>query len=95
MPAFAQQTPQQLAEAELPSLLTIYKDIHTHPELSTQEQRTSALLAKELKSIGCDDTTGSRIIVETRVQTSPPFVDRYTPVPAPEVFGELVSPVPT
>jgi len=56
MPGFAQQNPQQLAEAELPSLLTIYKDIHTHPELSTQEQRTSALLAKELKSIGCDVT---------------------------------------
>src|SRR5256885_6768510 len=56
MPAFAQQTPQQLAEAELPSLLAIYKDIHTHPELSTQEQRTSALLAKELKAIGCDVT---------------------------------------
>src|SRR5690242_16599636 len=29
------QTPQQLADAELPSLLTIYKDLHTHPELST------------------------------------------------------------
>ena len=56
MPAFAQQTPQQFAEAELPSLLTIYKDIHTHPELSTQEQRTSALLAKELKAAGCDVT---------------------------------------
>src|SRR5205823_13065235 len=54
--SLAQQTPQQIADAELPSLLTIYKDIHTHPELSTQEQRTSALLAKELKAIGCDVT---------------------------------------
>ena len=54
--SFAQQTPQQIADAELPSLLNIYKDIHTHPELSTQEQRTSALLAKELKAIGCDVT---------------------------------------
>jgi amidohydrolase len=54
--AFAQQTPQQLADAELPSLLTIYKDIHTHPELSTQEQRTAALLAKELKGAGCEVT---------------------------------------
>src|SRR5205823_8232232 len=56
LPTFAQQTPQQLADAELPSLLTVYKDIHTHPELSTQEQRTSALLAKELKAVGCDVT---------------------------------------
>src|SRR5947207_13862520 len=53
---FAQQTPQQIADTELPSLLTIYKDIHTHPELSTQEQRTSALLAKELKAVGCEVT---------------------------------------
>ena len=56
LPTSAQQTPQQLADAELPSLLTIYKDIHTHPELSTQEQRTAALLAKELKAAGCDVT---------------------------------------
>ena len=42
---FAQQTPQQIAEAEAPALLAIYKDIHTHPELSTKEERTSALLA--------------------------------------------------
>src|SRR5213083_1675061 len=54
--SLAQQTPQQIADAELPSLLTIYKDIHTHPELSTQEQRTSALLAKELKAVGCEVT---------------------------------------
>src|SRR5947207_9124817 len=54
--SFAQQTPQQLADAELPSLLTIYKDLHTHPELSAQEQRTAALLAKELKAVGCEVT---------------------------------------
>src|SRR6266566_2997946 len=54
--SFAQQTPQQIADAELPSLLTIYKGIHTHPELSTQEQRTAALLAKELQAVGCDVT---------------------------------------
>jgi hippurate hydrolase len=54
--SFAQQNPQRLAEAELPSLLTIYKDLHSHPELSIQEQRTAALLAKELKAVGCDVT---------------------------------------
>src|SRR6266581_9549838 len=54
--SFAQRTPQQIAEAELPSLLTIYKDVHTHPELSTQEQRTSEIVAKELKAAGCEVT---------------------------------------
>jgi amidohydrolase len=52
----AQQTPESLADAELPSLLAIYKDVHAHPELSTQEQRTSTLIAKELRSLGCEVT---------------------------------------
>src|SRR6266566_5292251 len=51
---FAEQTPQSLANAELPSLLTIYKDFHTHPELSGHEERSSAIVAKELKAAGCD-----------------------------------------
>jgi amidohydrolase len=54
--AVAQQTPQSLADAELPSLLTIYKDIHTHPELSGHEERTAALIAKELRATGCQVT---------------------------------------
>src|SRR6266568_6126204 len=54
--ALAQQTPQTLADAELPSLLTIYKDVHTHPELSGHEERTAALIAKELRAAGCQVT---------------------------------------
>src|SRR5881396_1509478 len=50
--AFAQQTPQSLADAELPSLLAIYKDIHAHPELSMHEERSAAIVAKELKAAG-------------------------------------------
>jgi hippurate hydrolase len=53
---FAQQTPQSLADADLPSLLTIYKDIHSHPELSGHEERTSAIVAKELRAAGCEVT---------------------------------------
>ncbi len=53
---FAQQTPQQIAEAELPSLLTIYKDLHAHPELSGHEEKSSALIAKELKALGVEVT---------------------------------------
>src|SRR5436189_4379750 len=52
----AQQTPQSLADAELPSLLGIYKDIHTHPELSGYEERTAKLIAKELRAAGCQVT---------------------------------------
>src|SRR5437879_1422654 len=53
---FAQATPQSIGDAELPSLLTIYKDIHSHPELSTQEQRTAPIIAKELRAAGCEVT---------------------------------------
>jgi amidohydrolase len=52
----ADQTPAQLADQELPSLLAIYKDVHLHPELSTQEKRTSELVARELKAAGCEVT---------------------------------------
>jgi hippurate hydrolase len=52
----AQQTPQSLAHAELPSLFTIYKDLHSHPELSTKEERSAAIIAKELRAAGCEVT---------------------------------------
>ena len=55
-PLFAQPTPQSLAEAELPALLAIYKDLHAHPELSTREEKSAAFLAKELKAAGCEVT---------------------------------------
>src|SRR5881398_3631004 len=54
--AIAQQTPQSLADAELPSLLAIYKDIHTHPELSGHEERTASIIAKELCAADCQVT---------------------------------------
>src|SRR5262247_2663496 len=54
--AFAQQTPQSLADAELPSLIAIYKDVHSHPELSGYEERTAGLVAKELRAAGCEVT---------------------------------------
>src|SRR5712671_3731414 len=55
--ALAQEmTVEKTAVSELPSLLAIYKDIHSHPELSTREEKTSALVAKELRAVGCDVT---------------------------------------
>src|SRR6266480_3224166 len=55
--AFAQEpTVEKTALSELPSLLAIYKDIHSHPELSCHEEKTAALVAKELRGVGCEVT---------------------------------------
>jgi amidohydrolase len=55
--ALAQQNPvENAAVSELPSLLAIYKDIHSHPELSGHEERTAAMVAKELRAVGCEVT---------------------------------------
>jgi amidohydrolase len=42
-----------LIEKQLPSLLSIYKTLHANPELSHYEEKTSAITAGELKSLGC------------------------------------------
>ena len=55
-------TPNEVAlaglESLLPDLETVYKDIHSHPELSMQEQRTSEVAAKRLRAAGYEVTTG-------------------------------------
>jgi len=53
-PAFAQQ-PADLkpsVEAQLPSLIEAYKDFHRNPELSHNEEKTSAKLADDLRKLG-------------------------------------------
>src|SRR5256885_15925137 len=54
--SFAQRTPDSLATSELPSLLAIYKDIHSHPELSAHEERSAGIVAEELRNAGCEVT---------------------------------------
>ena len=44
--------------ADMPSLLTLYRDLHANPELSMEEFKTSAKLAAEAKKLGFDVTTG-------------------------------------
>ena len=39
-------------DAELPSLLALYRDLHAHPELSRHEEHTSAFMAEELRKAG-------------------------------------------
>lgn len=45
-------------EKELPSLVKVYQELHQHPELSFQEEKTAARLASELKAAGFEVTTG-------------------------------------
>src|SRR6185312_15710879 len=51
VPASAQDL-ETFVNGELPGLVTIYKDLHAHPELSHQEAHTSALVADELRKAG-------------------------------------------
>ncbi len=45
-------------DAELPQLEALYKHLHAHPELAFEEEKTAARMAKELKALGFDVTTG-------------------------------------
>jgi amidohydrolase len=44
--------------AMLEDLEELYKDVHRHPELSMQEERTAALAAERLQTAGFEVTTG-------------------------------------
>ena len=42
----------QSVEAQMPALIETYKDFHRHPELSHDEEQTSAKLAADLRKLG-------------------------------------------
>src|SRR6201982_1320650 len=45
-------------DSMLPDLEALYKDVHSHPELSMQETRTARLAADRLGAAGYEVTTG-------------------------------------
>jgi amidohydrolase len=45
-------------DGELDDLEALYKDLHSHPELSMQEKRTAGLVAERLKAAGFEVTEG-------------------------------------
>jgi amidohydrolase len=47
-----------LIDAELPALVATYKLLHATPELSGQEEKTSSLVAQELRALGYAVTEG-------------------------------------
>jgi len=56
-PAMADPLADQV-RADLPSLMNIYRDFHSNPELSMQETRSAAKLAAEARRLGFEVTTG-------------------------------------
>ena len=52
----ASATLSEAIHADMPQLMTLYRDIHAHPELSMQEVRTPALLAPQMRKLGFDVT---------------------------------------
>jgi amidohydrolase len=55
LPALAADV-ASITSKELPSLVSLYKEIHAHPELSLHEEQTAARLAKELRAAGLEVT---------------------------------------
>jgi hippurate hydrolase len=59
MTAAAPTTAAPLADAiraDMPQLMTLYRDLHANPELSMQEVRTPAKLAPEMRKLGYEVT---------------------------------------
>jgi hippurate hydrolase len=51
-PSLAAAPVADAVKADMPSLMTLYRDLHANPELSMQEVRTPAKLAAEMKRLG-------------------------------------------
>ena len=54
----ARELVQSRVAQEYPSLLELYKHLHSHPELSFQEVQSAARVADELRKAGCEVTAG-------------------------------------
>ena len=54
-PALAQDLSQAI-HRDMPELMTLYRDLHEHPELSMQETRSAGLLAAEARRLGFEVT---------------------------------------
>ncbi|RYF52008.1 MAG: M20/M25/M40 family metallo-hydrolase, partial [Cytophagaceae bacterium] len=53
-PSSVQLTP--VVDGMYPSLETLYKDLHSHPEIAFQEVRTAARMAEEMRKLGFEVT---------------------------------------
>lgn len=56
-PAHADELRTAIA-GDMPALMELYRDLHTHPELSFEEVRTAKLLAERMRALGFEVTEG-------------------------------------
>src|SRR5260370_19131106 len=56
---------ERSVESDYPKLDALYKDIHAHPELAFQEEKTAARLAAEMRALGFEVTehVGNTVLV--------------------------------
>ncbi len=54
-PVSANELREDLAK-EMPELMELYRDLHENPELSFQETRTAAVMAREMRALGFEVT---------------------------------------
>src|SRR6202047_49395 len=47
---------ERSVEADYPKLDALYKDIHAHPEIAFQEEKTASKLAAEMRALGFEVT---------------------------------------
>lgn len=57
-PAIAADPLAAAVDADMPSLLALYRDLHANPELSFEEVKSAAKLAEEARKAGFEVTTG-------------------------------------
>jgi amidohydrolase len=57
-PGIADDKLKQAINSDYPHLQRLYTHLHRHPELSFHEQKTSELIAKELRALGFEVTQG-------------------------------------
>src|SRR5260370_41572541 len=94
--AWPQNSPlKDQVESVFPDAQALYVDFHQHPELSSHETRTAALMASKLRSLGYEVTeniggtgnaaimkNGPRPTVILRTQLEAPPVEKHTHLPS-------------
>ena len=69
----------QAVRADLPSLMTLYRDLHQHPELSRHESRSAGVLAAEARKLGFQVTEkvgGTGVVAVMKNGTGPTLLIR-------------------